>query len=89
MTIKMKELYDDVFARKSAFEGAKAGFEAAQKSADGYERMYQVGLMSEADYLGTQISYYQKKAAYNAADTSLRLAIETYGWAVKGLVNAD
>lgn len=89
MTIKMKELYDDVFAKKSAFEGAKAGFEAAQKSADGYERMYQVGLMSEADYLGTQISYYQKKAAYNAADGSLRLAIETYGWAVKGLVNAD
>lgn len=89
MTIKMKELYDDVFAKKSAFEGAKAGFEAAKKSADGYARMYQVGLMSEADYLGTQISYYQKKAAYNAADSSLRLAIETYGWAVKGLVNAD
>lgn len=89
MTIKMKELYDDVYAKKSAYEGAKAGFEAAQKSADGYERMYQVGLLSEADYLGTQISYYQKKAAYDAADTELRLAIETYGWAVKGLVNAD
>ena len=89
MTIKMKELYDDVYAKKSAYEGAKAGFEAAQKSADSYDRMYQVGLLSEADYLGTQISYYQKKAAYNSADTALRLAIETYGWAVKGLVNAD
>ena len=89
MTIKMKSLYDDVYAKKSAFEGAKAGFEAAEKSAASYERMYQLGMLSEADYLGTQISYYQKKASYETADTALRLAIETYGWAVKGLVNAD
>lgn len=89
MTIKMKSLYDDVFAKKSAYEGAKAGFEAAQKQADSYARMYEIGFLSEADYLGTQIAYYQKKAAYVSADTALRLAIETYGWAVKGLVNAD
>lgn len=89
MTIKMQSLYDDVFAKKSAYEGAKAGFEAAQKQADSYARMYEVGFLSEADYLGTQIAYYQKKAAYVSADTALRLAIETYGWAVKGLVNAD
>ena len=85
----MKSLYDDVYAKKSAYEGAKAGFEAAEKSAASYERMYQLGMLSEADYLGTQISYYQKKASYESADTALRLAIETYGWAVKGLVNAD
>lgn len=89
MTIKMKSLYDDVFAKKSAYEGAKAGFEAAQKQADSYARMYEVGFLSEADYLGTQIAYYQKKASYVSADTALRLAIETYNWAVKGLVNAD
>ncbi|MGN0157962.1 MAG: TolC family protein [Brotaphodocola sp.] len=89
MTIKMQSLYDDVFAKKSAYEGAKAGFEAAQKQAASYARMYEIGMLSEADYLGTQISYYQKKASYVSADTALRLAIETYGWAVKGLVNAD
>ncbi len=89
MTIKMKSLYDDVFAKKSAYEGAKAGMEAAEKQAASYERMYNLGLLSEADYLGTQIAYYQKKAAYVSADTALRLAIETYGWAKKGLVNAD
>lgn len=89
MTIKMKSLYDDVFAKKSAYEGAKAGFEAAQKQADSYARMYEIGFLSEADYLGTQIAYYQKKASYVSADTALRLAIETYNWAVKGLVNAD
>ncbi len=89
MTIKMKSLYDDVFAKKSAYEGARAGFEAAEKQAASYARMYDLGMLSEADYIGTQISYYQKKAAYVSADTALRLAIETYGWAVKGLVNAD
>lgn len=89
MTIKMQELYDDIMAKKSAYEAAQAGYQSAQKSAEGYERRYEMGLMAESDYLGGMITYYNKKAAYESADTSLRLAIETYQWAAKGLVNAD
>lgn len=89
LTIKMKQLYDDVAAKKSAYEAALAGFQSAQKSADGYERMYQLGLMAETDYLGAKISFYQKKAAYESADSALLLAIETYGWAVKGFTEIE
>lgn len=89
LTIEMKRLYNDVYAQKEAFEGAKAGYEAAQKTHDKYTRMYQMGLLGESDYIGTEISYYQAKSSYESADTSLRLAIETYNWAVQGLATVE
>lgn len=89
LTIEMKRLYNDVFAQKEAFEGAKAGYQAAQKTHDKYTRMYQMGLLGESDYIGTEISYYQSKSAYESADTALRLAIETYNWAVQGFATVE
>lgn len=89
LTIKMRQLYDDVAAKRTAYEAALAGYESAQKSAEGYERMYGLGLMSEADYLGGMISYHQKKAGFESADMALRLSIETYEWAVKGFVDIE
>lgn len=89
LTIEMKRLYNDVYAQKEAFEGAKAGYEAAQKTHDKYTRMYQMGLLGESDYIGTEISYYQAKSSYESADTSLRLATETYNWAVQGLATVE
>ncbi len=89
LTIKMKQLYDDVFAKKTAYEAASDGYQSALKSRDGYERMYNLGLLSRSDYLGTEIAFYQKKAAWETADTALLLAIETYDWAVKGLTEIE
>lgn len=89
MTIKMKSLYDDVQSKRTAFEAAKDGYEAAQKERDKYERMYGLGYLSESDYLGTQISFCQSEAAYDTACTDLRLAVETYNWAIKGLVDPE
>lgn len=89
LTIEMKRLYNDVFAQKEAFEGARAGYQAAQKTHDKYTRMYQMGLLGESDYIGTEISYYQSKSAYESADTALRLAIETYNWAVQGFATVE
>lgn len=89
LTIKMQQLYGDVAAKKTAYEAAQAGYQSAQKSAEGYERMHGLGLISEADYLGGMISYYQKKAGLESADMALRLAIETYEWAVKGFVEVE
>lgn len=87
MAIFMQSLYQDVFARHAAYEAAQAGYLSAQKSAESSRRMYEMGMMAEADYLGTQLSFCSKEAAYQSADTNLRLAIETYQWAVRGLVD--
>lgn len=89
LTIKMKELYNDVFSKKAAYEAACDGYESARRARDGYQRMYQMGMLSKSDYLGTEVSFYQKKASWEAADTALLLAVETYGWAVKGLTEID
>ncbi len=89
MTIKMQELYNDVQAKLVAYESAKDGFESARKSADSYAKMKELGMMSETQYLGGMLSYYSKEASYENADTALRQAIETYQWAVTGLVNPD
>lgn len=89
MAIELQRLYSEVLAQKAAYESARTGFDGARKSMDGYERMYQLGMLSKSDYLGTQISYYQKKAAYEIADISLRQVIETYDWAVKGYADIE
>ena len=89
LTIEMKRLYNDVYTQKEAFEGARAGYQAAQKTHDKYTRMYQMGLLGESDYIGTEISYYQAKSSYESADTALRLAMETYNWGVQGLASIE
>ena len=89
LTIEMKRLYNDVYTQKEAFEGARAGYQAAQKTHDTYTRMYQMGLLGESDYIGTEISYYQAKSSYESADTALRLAMETYNWGVQGLASIE
>lgn len=85
MTIEMERLYNDVYSQKTAYDAAWDGYQSALKDKEKYDRMYQLGMLSKADYLGTEISYYQKKAAWETADTSLLLALETYQWAVMGL----
>ncbi len=89
MAIKMQSLYHDVFAKQTAYEAAKDGLKAAAKDREKADRMYQLGYLSRSDYLGMQIAYYQADADCQAASTALRLAAETYRWAVKGLVNPD
>ncbi len=89
LTITMKELYDDVYTKLTAFQAAQTGWEAAQRDQQSYQHMYDLGMLSKSDYLATQIAYYSSKASYESADTALLLAIETYNWAVLGLVDVD
>jgi outer membrane protein TolC len=89
LTIKMKSLYDDVMAKKTAFEAAQDGYQAALKNREKYKRMQEIGYLNRADFIGTEISYYTEEANYHAADTALRLALETYKWAVKGLTEIE
>ncbi len=89
LTVIMKGLYDDVYTQLTAFQAASTGWEAAQREQQSNQHMYELGMMSRSEYLATQLSYYQSKASYEAADTSLLLAIETYYWAVLGLVSVE
>lgn len=89
LSIKMKELYNDVYSKKAAYEAATDGYQSALKARDGYQRMYEMGMLSRSEFLGTEVAYYQKKVTWETADSALLLAIETYGWAVKGLTEIE
>ena len=89
LTIEMQRLYQEVQDKKAAYEAAQTGFAAAQLSRDAAERQYQLGLLSQVQYIGTQISYYQKKAEKESANLNLLQAMENYDWGVLGFAAVE
>lgn len=89
LTIEMQRLYQDVLDKKAAYEAAMTGYEAAEKSNGAAQRQYQNGLLSEMQYVGTQISYNQKKAAKESAELDLWTAINAYDWGIEGLAAVE
>lgn len=89
LTIEMQRLYQDVLDKKAAYEAAMTGYEAAEKSNAAAQRQYQNGLLSEVQYVGTQISYNQKKAAKESAELDLWSAMNAYDWGIEGLATVE
>ena len=89
LTIEMQRLYQDVLDKKAAYEAAMTGYEAAEKSNGAAQRQYQNGLLSEMQYVGTQISYNQKKAAKESAELDLWTAMNAYDWGIEGLATVE
>ena len=89
LTIEMQRLYQDVLDKKAAYEAAMTGYEAAEKSNGADQRQYQNGLLSEMQYVGTQISYNQKKAAKESAELDLWTAMNAYDWGIEGLAAVE
>ena len=89
LTIEMQRLYQDVLDKKAAYEAAMTGYEAAEKSNGAAQRQYQNGLLSEMQYVGTQISYNQKKAAKESAELDLWTAMNAYDWGIEGLAAVE
>ena len=89
LTIEMQRLYQDVLDKKAAYEAAMTGYEAAEKSNGAAQRQYQNGLLSEMQYVRTQISYNQKKAAKESAELDLWTAMNAYDWGIEGLAAVE
>lgn len=89
LTIEMQRLYQDVMDKKAAYDAAATGYQAAEASWGAAQRQYQNGLISEIQYIGLQLAYYQKKAAFESANLSLWQAMENYDWGITGLVAVE
>ena len=89
LTIEMQRLYQDVLDKKAAYEAAMTGYEAAEKSNGAAQRQYQNGLLSEMQYVGTQISYNQKKAATESAELDLWTAMNANDWGIEVLAAVE
>lgn len=82
----LESLYAGVIAKQQAYEGAQADFEAASQIMRGADSKKSLGMMGRLEYLNAQVSYLTSKAARETAALQLTSAMDTYDWAVKGLV---
>lgn len=87
--IQMQQLYEDVMQAKQAYDAAQTGYESASLRYQTTEQKYSLGMLSQAEYLQEKISYVQKKTAFESADLTLLQALETYQWAVKGIMTIE
>lgn len=89
VTVKMKELYDEIKQAKTAYDAANAGYSSAQLTWDNAKNKYGMGMLSGAEYLQEELKFTQKETGFESADLELFQALETYKWAVKGIVSLD
>lgn len=82
----LESLYSDVIAKQQAYEGAQADFEAATQIMRAADSRNKLGMMGRLEYLNAQVSYLTAKAARETAALQLTSAMDTYDWAVSGLV---
>lgn len=83
---QMQKLYDHMFQKKAAYETACMDYERAEIMRDAGEIQYQNGSMGQIAYLGQQLAYQQAIGAKRTANLELFQAMETYRWAVAGLL---
>lgn len=86
---KLKDLYSAVQEKKAAYESAETAYEAAELEREKAERQRQAGLLSDVQYLGTQVSYLQKKSGKETAEMALFQAMEDYDWAMDGVASLN
>ena len=86
---KLNDLYSAVLEKKAAYDSAQTAYEAAELDRGKSERQRQAGLLSDLQYLGTQVSYLQKKSARDTAEMALFQAMEDYDWALDGVASLN
>ena len=82
----MQDLYNQVLQSRQALVSAQTGAQSAEITWKNAQSKYSLGMLSKAEYLQAQITYTQKKNALESANLSLFQALNTYDWAVKGIM---
>lgn len=86
IAVSMQGLYAKAVSARQAYEGAEADFQAASMDMQAADQKNAMGMMSRVDYLQAQVNYLTAKAARDAAQIELFSSLETYDWAVKGMI---
>lgn len=83
----LKNLYNDVLQKQTAFELAEAELATETTKMETAERKYQQGAISRLEYIQQQASFMGKQIDVQTADAALFQSMETYDWAVKGYMS--
>ena len=89
LTIKMKQLYQDVLQKKEERDAAKTAYENAGLQKQAADAKYRAGMISQTEYLSAEMEYIGQTASYRAADLAFEQAMDTYDWAVLGLAEIE
>ena len=86
LSAKMDELYANMKQQKALYDAAKTTLERASLTKASAERQYQLGMLGRAEYEAQQLAYTSYEASAEIARLNLVQAINTYQWAVNGVV---
>lgn len=84
--MQLENLYQSVLQAKTSYSAAMNGWNAAEANKAQADRKYQLGMISRQEYLSAEITWLGVKAAKEQAAMNLISAMETYEWAVKGMM---
>lgn len=79
--------YQSVLQAKTAYDQAKTDYELAVRTMDTAQRKYDLKMLSELEYLQAKAAFVEKQITMSSADMKLLQAIETYDWAIRGLLS--
>lgn len=88
VTAQVENLYAGVLSKKQAYDAALAEYEAAELSKAAADRSFSLGMLGKMEYLGAELQFLSAKASKVSAAMNLLSAMETYDWAVKGLLSS-
>ncbi len=84
--MQMEFLYKDVQQKQLSYQSAVDGWPVSEAKLAQAERKLSLGMISRAEYLAEEIAWLTAKANKEQAALNLLAAMETYEWAIKGLV---
>lgn len=89
LKIRLDALYQAVLQSRAAYEAAGSAYESAAIEMNANEQRYAMGMLSRLGYLQARAAFLQQKAAYETAAAGLQQAMDTYDWALQGIVGLD
>lgn len=84
--MQMEFLYKDVQQKVVSYQSAAEGWPVSEAKLAQADRKFALGMISKAEYLAEEIAWLTAKASKEQAALNLQAAMETYEWAVKGLI---
>lgn len=86
---QMDTLYQSMLASRTSWQSACTAQEAREAEWKAASNKKNLGMLSDQDYLEAKAAYLNGTAEKAQADVNFQQAMDTYDWAVKGLVKAQ
>ena len=84
--MQMEFLYRDVMQKQLSYQAAMDGWNVAEANKAQADRKFALGMISKQEYLNAEAAWLTAKASREKAALDLTTAMETYEWAVNGLM---